>query len=160
MLLKMEEVMSSGMRVVPSSWDTGSCFICQELCPPTFSMMEMNGSPETPERSPVLDRTEILVQSDFMLPSDLGTLTANLVLSPWLVMAVSESSTRLTLNMLKSRELWKFSRVEGMHLLHIGNLLSLLHPGVILAWVHRTYTMVFETKKTGKVLCAFHDGEQ
>lgn len=75
-------------------------------------------------------------------------------------MAVSESSTRLTLNMLKPQELWKSSRVEGMHFLYIGNLLSLLHPGEILAWVLRTYTMVFVTKKTGKVLCAFHEGEQ
>lgn len=116
--------------------------------------------PRNSRKEPGLDRTEILVQSDFMLPSDLGTLTANLLLSPWLVMAVSESSTHVTLNMLKSQELWKSSRVEGMHFLHIGNLLSLLHPGVILAWVHRTYTMVFVTKKTGKVLCAFHDGEQ
>lgn len=54
----------------------------------------------------------------------------------------------------------KSGGVEDMHFFLIRNLFSLLYPGVTLAWAHGTYTMVFITKETRKVLSVLHEGKQ
>lgn len=112
MLLKMEGAMNYGIQVVSRGWETGFHFVSSR----SFIYQHFQRWKWTVAQK-IQKGAQSLITLRFSpirlkLPSDLRTLTGNLLLSLWLVMVVSDPSTLLTQRIGKS-------------LRNIGNLLDL-----------------------------------